>query len=57
MLAKELRQFLSENEQVSPRELKTLWLKLGAQGWQADLSIRDTLEEFNRALERALLVQ
>jgi len=46
-----LRQFLDENANKSEADLKILWLKLGAQGWQANLNIRRALEDFCRMFE------
>ena len=50
-LGSELRRFMEQNQGASAKALKRLWLRLGAQGWQANLDIRDTLDAFWRIIE------
>ena len=47
----ELRRFVEKNQGSSAKALKRLWLRLGAQGWQANLDIRAALDEFCRIIE------
>ena len=45
-LRRELGDFIEASRTKSPEEIKQLWLKLGAEGWQQNLDIRQTLAEF-----------
>jgi CdiI immunity protein len=56
-LGRELRQFLEQNNGRSSEELKQLWLRLGAQGWQASLDIHSALEEFCRVIQQSSKTQ
>lgn len=50
-LSKELREFLDANASTSSRQMRKLWLKLGASAMDPDQDIRDTLEEVHRRLQ------
>ena len=49
-LRSELSAFLEAHQDRSREDLKRSWLQAGAQGWQANLDIRDTLGEFVKML-------
>lgn len=41
----ELGQFMMENENASAADLRSRWVKLGAEAWQPNLDIREGLGE------------
>jgi hypothetical protein len=45
-LQSELRAFLDAQIDAGPGKLKSQWLRLTAQAWQEDLSVREVLEDF-----------
>ena len=45
-LKKQLQRFVDANSQSTVDAVKKEWLNLGAQGWQSELDIKITLQEF-----------
>lgn len=45
LLGSQLDQFLRENDNASPEELKKKWFGLGAEAWQPGLEVRTGLRE------------
>lgn len=50
VLKKELEAFVEKNRERNNKSLLKEWLNLGAQGWDTDLPLYETLESFSQNL-------
>lgn len=51
ILSQEIIKFLNKHKKASSSEVRKAWISLGAQAWQADLDIIQTLNEFLNLLK------